>query len=341
MPPGPGMTGSASIGIVVPVYSGAAHLEALVERVAAVRTKLEQARSMVRLEELIFVDDGAIDASPALIDALAARHPWIVALHMSRNYGQHAATVAGVMHSSADWIVTMDEDLQHPPEQVLRLLHHAVSTGSDVIYARPAAAVHGAASRDATSRLFKRGMVILTGDPNLPNYNSFRMIRGPIARATASVVNHDTYFDVCLSWFTLRTSTLTMELTDIRFRGEGRSGYSFTALLRHAGRMIFSSQLRVLRWAFLLGIGVLALSILAGLMWAAVRITADDPGRIVPGWTSLAILITFFGGLGTFLMGLLLQYVSSLVLRAHGKPSYFLIDRSRDSLIAESLGALV
>lgn len=341
MHPGAGLPGSVSIGIVVPVYSGAAHLEALVERVAAVRDQLEAARSMVRLEELIFVDDGAIDASPELIDQLAARHPWIVALHMSRNYGQHAATVAGVMHSSADWIVTMDEDLQHPPEQVLPLLRHAVTTGSDVVYAKPAAAVHGAASRDATSRLFKRGMVILTGDPNLPNFNSFRMIRGPIARATASVVNHDTYFDVCLSWFTLRTSTLTMELTDIRFQQEGRSGYNFKALLRHAGRMIFSSQLRVLRWAFLLGIAVLILSILAGVMWGAVRITADDPGRIVPGWTSLAILITFFGGLGTFLMGLLLQYVSSLVLRAHGKPSYFLIDRSRDALIAESLGALV
>ncbi len=333
--------GAASIGIVVPVYSGEDHLEALVVRVAALRNRLEEARSVVRLEELIFVDDGAIDSSPELIDRLAARHPWIVALHMSRNYGQHAATVAGIMHSSADWIVTMDEDLQHPPERILELLHHAVSTGNDVVYAKPAAAVHGAAHRDMTSRLFKRGMVILTGDPNLPNYNSFRMIRGPVARATASVVNHDTYFDVCLSWFTLRTSTRTMELTDIRFQKDGRSGYSFKALLRHAGRMIFSSQLRVLRWAFVMGIVVLGLSILAGFIWAGFRIAAPDPGRIVPGWTSLAILITFFGGLGTFLMGLLLQYVSTLVLRAHGKPSYFLIDRSRDALIAESLGALV
>lgn len=340
MSPGGTGIGSASIGIVVPVYSGERHLSDLVDRIAALRARLEQARAFVRLEELIFVDDGAIDGSPALIDQLAARHPWIVALHMSRNYGQHAATVAGIMHSSADWIVTMDEDLQHPPEQVLPLLRHAVSTGSDVVYAKPAAAVHGTASRDATSRLFKRGMAILTGDPNLPNYNSFRMIRGPIARAAASVVNHDTYFDVCLSWFTLRTSTLTMELTDIRFQQEGRSGYSFKALLRHAGRMIFSSQLRFLRWAFVLGIGVLLLSILLALLWAGFRIASPDPGRIVPGWTSLAILITFFGGLGTFLMGLLLQYVSTLVLRAHGKPGYFLIDRSRDALIAESLGAL-
>lgn len=330
-------TGLTTVGLVVPVYSGEAHLERLVDRVSALRAELEETRAAVRIEELILVDDGAIDGSPELIDRLAALHPWVVALHMSRNYGQHAATVAGIMHTAADWIVTLDEDLQHPPEKILDLLRHAVSNSADVVYARPTAAVHGAASRDLTSRGFKRAMVLLTGDPNLPSYNSFRLIRGPIARAAASVVSHDTYFDVCLSWFTKRTSTLPMVLTDERFQQEGRSGYSFGALLRHAGRMIFSSNLRILGWAFIVGISVVGLSILAAIALVIAKLVSPELIE-VQGWTSLVILITFFGGLVTFLVGILLQYVSTLVLRAHGKPSYFLVDRSRDALVAQSLG---
>jgi glycosyltransferase involved in cell wall biosynthesis len=329
--------GATSIGLVVPVYAGEAHLERLVARVSAIRSELEESRAFVRIEELIMVDDGAIDGSPELIDRLAAQHPWIVALHMSRNYGQHAATVAGIMHSAADWIVTLDEDLQHPPEKILDLLRHAVRQGADVVYAKPTSAVHGAASRDFTSRSFKRAMSLLTGDPNLPNYNSFRMIRGPIARAAASVVSHDTYFDVCLSWFTLRTTTLPMVLTDERFQQEGRSGYSFGALVRHAGRMLLSSHLRVLRWAFVAGLTVVSLSVIAAIGLLVARLAAPELIE-APGWTSLAVLVTFFGGLITFLVGILLQYVSTLVLRAHGKPSYFLVDRSRDALIAASLG---
>lgn len=329
--------GATSIGLVVPVYAGESHLERLVARISAIRSGLEEARAIVRIEELILVDDGAIDGSPELIDRLAAQHPWIVALHMSRNFGQHAATVAGIMHSAADWIATLDEDLQHPPEQILALLGHAVGQGADVVYAKPKAAVHGTASRDFTSRTFKRAMSLLTGDPNLPNYNSFRMIRGPIARAAASVVGHDTYFDVCLSWFTLRTTTLPMVLTDERFQKEGRSGYTFAALVRHAGRMLLSSHLRVLRWAFVTGLTVVSLSAIAAIGLLVARLAAPETIH-VPGWTSLALMITFFGGLNIFLVGILLQYVATLVLRAHGKPSYFLVDRSRDALTAASLG---
>ena len=75
----------------------------------------------MRLAELILIDDAAVDASPTIVDDLEADHAWVTALHLMRNFGQHAATIAGVLHSSGDWIVTMDEDLQHPPAEIERI----------------------------------------------------------------------------------------------------------------------------------------------------------------------------------------------------------------------------
>lgn len=319
-----------SISIVVPVYSGEKYLGELVAAIDAVRAGL--ADGVVGIEELILVDDAAVDGSPALVDALAAAHPWIVALHMSRNYGQHAATVAGILHTAGDWVVTMDEDLQHRPELIMGLLTHAVRTSADVVYARPLATVHGGFWRDASSRGFKRLASSLTGDPNLPSYNSFRLIRGSVARSAASVVGHDTYFDVSLSWFTLRVASLQMAMRDNRHVKEGASGYSFRKLLDHAGRLLFSSHLRILRWSMLLGLGVVSLA-LVGAIALVVLHFVSPPGTLASGWTSLAVLVTFFGGLIVFMLGIILQYLSSLMLKAHGKPNYFLVDRNKDTLL--------
>ena len=331
------MSDTTEVSVIVPVYAGEAHLERLAEAVAHVREDWQCSDAPIAICELILVDDAAIDNSAALIDGLAADRPWIVPLHLSRNFGQHAATIAGILHSSGDWVVTLDEDLQHPPDRMEDLLRHAVSNSTDVVYARPLnGTVHGTSWRDGTSRSFKRLMEWATGIHTLRLVNSFRVIRGPIARATASVCTHNTFFDIALSWFTQRIDARDMELRDARFADQGRSGYNLGRLVSHAQKMLFSSQLRFLALGFWIGAGLFVTSFLAGLYYATVRLVAPQT-IAVEGWTSLFVAVCMSAGLLAVMVGICLQYLSTLVLKAHGRPTFFTIDRSGDRKLAEWL----
>lgn len=329
----------ASVSVIVPVYSGEKYLERLVEEVQSLRTSWEVSDAPINLVELIFVDDAAIDNSPTLADSLAEKHPWVTVIHLSRNFGQHAATVAGVLHSSGDWVVTLDEDLQHKPDRIEEMLSRAVQNNDDIVYARPEKkAVHGKAWRDGSSRRFKQLMEWLTGTPTLHLVNSYRLMRGSIARATASVCTHNTYFDIALTWFTQSISALEIPMRDERFSSTGKSGYSLKKLIQHAQRMLFSSQLRFLSIGLWIGFVLFLLSIIAGIYFVIIRITAPEAIG-VQGWTSLFVAICASAGLISAMLGICMQYLSTLVLKAHGRPTFFVIDRSSDGAILSWLNS--
>jgi len=323
-----------SVSVVVPVYSGAGYLERLIAEIDELRDKWAAERAPMSLSEVILVDDSAIDASPELIDKLAARKPWIVALHLSRNFGQHGATVAGVLHTSGDWIVTLDEDLQHPPSRINEMIEKAVRIRSDIVYARPEGGAQHTFIRDFASRTFKWLLAWLTNNPKLRYVNSFRLMRGSVARAAASVCMHDTYLDVNISWFTQRIEVVPMELRDERYIATGKSGYSLSSLLSHAWRMLFSSHLKILQFGTVLGFVLLVLTAIGSVALIVVKLTVPE-AIPVTGWASLMLAISFFGALSIFMIGISLQYLSTLVLRAHGKPTFFPIDRSQDARIVD------
>ncbi len=321
--------------IVVPVYSGEAYLTDLMNEIDKVKTGLETEGSILQLAEVIFVEDGAIDGSSALIDDLAGQYPYVAALHLSRNFGQHPATIAGILHSSGDWVVTMDEDLQHPPAGIVDLFHVVAETGADIVYGKPRDGTHQSAMRDLCSRLYKRLIETLSGNHNITKVNSFRLVRGPVARAASGICGHDTYFDVALGWFSHRVESIEMDLRDTRYIDSGKSGYSFRSLLSHARRLAFSSHIKLLRVAALSGIAVLGVTVLASLVMLPLWVFWPSV-REVRGWTSLMLTICFFSGAILFLIGILLEYVSILVLRAHGKPLFFITDRSSDHLLRKT-----
>lgn len=323
------------VSVVVPVYAGEAYLERLIEEVEKVRCDWEDQSAPFEMCELIMVNDAASDGSADVLVRLAANRPWMVILTLSRNFGQHAATIAGILHSSGDWVVTLDEDMQHPPSRIEKLLRTGVTTQADIVYARPTTAVvHGKAWRDGSSRYFKRVMEWLSGNPTLRLVNSFRLMRGEIARATASVCSHNTYFDIALFWFTQRIESTSIDLHDERFAATGKSSYNFSSLVNHAQKMFFSSQLRFLALGMWIGLGLFAFSILSALYFTLVRLIAPDAIG-VEGWTSLFVVLTMSAGLLAAMLGLCLQYLATLVLKAHGRPTFFTIDRSSDLKLKE------
>ena len=323
-----------TLSAVVPVYRGKDYLSRLAEQFVTLRERWDKDDAPMQLAEVIFVDDAAVDASPEIIDRLAAEYGWMTAIHLSRNFGQHPATVAGILHTSGDWVVTLDEDLQHPPAEIETLLGLAVKTRSDVVYARPAAAVHENWVRDLGSRLYKRMVIFLSGNRNIRLFNSFRLIRGPIARAASSVCGHETYFDIALSWFSQRVESVSLELKDDRFIKSGVSGYRFSTLLSHARRLLMSSHVKITRACALVGLLIVLLS-LAGMLWIVIEKLMFPANVAVAGWTSLAFVTIFFGGIITFLIGIVLEYLSALLLSSHGKPIFFTVDRRLDAVLSD------
>ena len=228
--------------IVVPVYRGEHYLEQLVAEIDALRGSLAKRGLPLELVRACFVDDAAVDESAALLDRLARVHPWIEVLHLGENAGQHAATVAGFAESDADWIATLDEDLQHRPHQVLELLARAVASSADLVYAAPSRPVHRTFYRDLASRVAKSTISRLAGIPEIRQINSFRLVRGDVARATSRLFRPGRYLDVVLLWCSCRVESVAIDLCDRRDASGEPSGYGFSALLNHAARMIRTAR---------------------------------------------------------------------------------------------------
>jgi glycosyltransferase involved in cell wall biosynthesis len=320
------------------VYSGALHLNELVAEIEKLRDDWAKEAAPICLIEAIFVDDAAVDNSPQILETLAEQYAWIKPLHLSRNYGQHPATIAGILYSSGDWIVTLDEDLQHNPERIPALLRKAAETGADIVYANPLGTVHKSYFRDVSSRLYKAVMARLTGNAHIRHFNSFRLIRGSVARAAASVCNHETYFDIALSWFTERVQTVVTPLKDRRVIQGEKSGYSIRKLLSHARRMMVSTQAKALRFGAAVGALGFGVGVTYGLYILVT--TLVEPGTInVRGWPSLIVAILFFGGITAFLLGVLLEYMTVVLLQAQGKPAFFVVDRSSDKILIRYFGS--
>jgi glycosyltransferase involved in cell wall biosynthesis len=327
---------TVTLSVVVPVYSGENYLDTLASEVGALRDHWLSESAPIILDKLVLVDDHAIDGSSRVIDRLAERFPWVEAVHLSRNFGQHPATIAGILHTREDWVVTLDEDLQHSPSRIPELLHKAISTGADVVYGRPESRIHEAISRDVTSRSYKRLMEWLTGNKHIRDANSFRLLRGAIARGVSAACAHDTYFDVALSWFTQRIQTVVMPLKDVRYITTKKSGYRIRSLMSHGRRLLVSSQIKILRLGAMFGVAIAALSLALAVFVTVLRLV--NPASIDSrGWTSLILSITFFSGVIVFMIGIALEYISILLSRSNGRPLFFEVDRSKDALLADYL----
>ena len=202
----------------------------------------------------------------------------------------------------------------------------------DIVYACPKEAVHENLIRDLGSNLYKKIMARLTKNESIRSFNSFRLIRGAIARAASSVCSHDMYFDVVLSWFTQRISSVSLTLKDDRLIQGGKSGYSFRKLLSHARRMLISTHTKALRFGALIGLSSLVISIFYGIYVILLKLI--EPSNLIHGLASLVIITLFFGGIVSFLVGVLLEYMVVILLHIQGKPTFFVVDRKSDLILA-------
>lgn len=319
-----------SVSTVTPVYAGEAYLQSLVTELAELKETWSSENAPIALVESIFVDDGSADGSSKVLEELASQYSWVRIVSLSRNFGQHAATVAGICHTSTDWVVTLDEDLQHKPSMIDRLFQAQASEAADVVYANPTSTAHGNSWRDSSSRFVKNILARITSTPQIRMFNSFRLIRGSIARAAASSSSSNTYFDIAISWFTKSCTSINIDLKDDRYIEKKESGYGLLKLIQHARRLIVSSELDVASTGLLVGGGAVLVAVILAVISIFQKLLFPETVGM-SGWTSLVILVTFFSGVIIALLCIALEYLNIMVLNNLGRPTFFTVDRSQDA----------
>jgi undecaprenyl-phosphate 4-deoxy-4-formamido-L-arabinose transferase len=310
------------VSIVVPVYQGEKTLEALVAEIEPLTREARSPKGRgIRVAEAILVYDGAVDGSRAVMEALAELHPFLSLVWLSRNYGQHPATLAGMSGTSGEWVVTLDEDGQQDPADIGRMLDCALDEGVSLVYARPLNPPPHGVVRNLLGSLVKCICRWILNNRRVTDFNSFRLVRGDIARSIAAYCGQGVYLDVALSWVIGACATCPVTLRPERGRA---SGYTLRKLASHSWRLILTSGTRPLRIISALGF----LSILAGAYLSGAALYGKFTHQIpVQGYTSLLIVICIFSGIILFSLGVIAEYLGLALTMAMGKPLYLIVSK--------------
>lgn len=296
------------ISVVVPVYGSALSLTPLIERLEPVLTD-----HFARFE-VILVNDSSPDHSAEVIATLISAHPWVRAITMMRNYGQHNALVCGIRHARFELIATMDDDLQHPPEELPKLID-ALSEDLDVIYGTPAHAKHNL-WRNLASKITKLVLQSTMGAQTASHVSAFRVFRTRLRDAFAQYQGPFANLDVLLTWGTTKFKAVPVR-HDPRTIGE--SNYTFKKLVTHALNMMTGFSVVPLQAASVLGFLCALLGLLL-LCYVLGRYILE--GGSVPGFPFLASVIVIFSGAQLLCLGIFGEYLARMHFRLMDRPTY-------------------
>jgi undecaprenyl-phosphate 4-deoxy-4-formamido-L-arabinose transferase len=293
--------------VVVPVYNGQTTLPALIERLGKVLP------GMAETYEVILVNDGSPDRSWNIIQHLAGQYPWVRGIDLLRNYGQHNATLCGIRAAQYEVVVTLDDDLQHPPEEIPNLLAKLIE-GYDVVYGIPRRRPHNW-WRNGFSTFTKYVLSYVMGIKTIRDIGSFRVFRTYLRQAFENFNSPDLILDVLLSWGTSRFAAM---LVDEAPRTAGKSNYNFRKLAHVALMVLTAFSTAPLRLASIIGFFFTLVGIAAFLYVLVVYFSAGS----VPGFPFLASIISLFSGAQLFALGIIGEYLARIFDRTAARPSY-------------------
>ncbi len=308
---------SAGVSVVVPVFNGALALPSLVEQLA------ELFEGQGRRYEVILVNDCSPDNSWAVIAQLAARHRHVHGIDLMRNYGQHNALLCGIRSARHELVVTIDDDLQHPPHEIPRLLAK-LDEGYDVVYGAPHELPHGLL-RNLASTITKIALQAAMGATTARRVSAFRAFRTRLRRAFETFHGSFVSIDVLLTWGTTR---FTHILVEHRPRVLGQSNYTLRKLLTHALNMMTGFSTLPLQFASLVGFSITVFGMFI-LGFVLVRYFADQTAP--QGFPFLASIIAIFSGTQLFALGVIGEYLARMHFRLMDRPAYAIRQASTEA----------
>jgi len=310
------------ISVVAPVYNSQDTLRELAARLEPVL------RAAAPLFELIFVNDCSRDGSWEVIQKLSRQYPWVRGFSMLRNFGQHSALLCGIRAARYDTLVTMDDDLQNPPEEIPKLLA-MLAEGCDMVYGTPEHEQHGLL-RDLASRITKLALQSAMGARTARHVSAFRAFRTKLRAAFADYRSPFVSIDVLLTWGTSRFAHVSVAHHP---RTVGRSGYTVKKLIVHALNMMTGFSTVPLQLASLVGFTFTLFGI--GIL-VYVMVIYLIHGRSVPGFTFLASIIAIFSGVQLFSLGLIGEYLARMHFRMMERPTYVVGETTEESRMAHN-----
>lgn len=302
------MTKRKQVSIVVPVFNGENTIE---ELFYACKSEME----FLSFDfEMIFVDDASRDNSWEKITKLKSNHPdQIVGIKMGRNSGQHMAVICGCNLSKADFVITMDDDLQHKPEDIRLLFAKQKEQNADLVYG-VFKQKKGSVVRNAGS-FFLRRMSKYTAN-TIGDGSSFRLMKRELVEKISQHFHSFVFIDEMIYWYTTDITTVSVEH---RARKSGRSGYSFFGLLKLFSNILINYTaipLRIMTWG---GVLLSLFSFLLGVWFIFKKFYYQVT---VPGFTATIVVILFSTSVMMICMGIIGQYLYKIFNHQMGKPPY-------------------
>ncbi|NLB71523.1 MAG: glycosyltransferase family 2 protein [Chloroflexi bacterium] len=309
--------------IVIPVYNSQGSLPILVKEIDAVMDREGWEH------EIILVNDGSQDESWQVIEELASVYPSIRAFNLMRNYGQHNALLCGIRQAKNEVIITLDDDLQHPPGEIPKLLAK-MEEGYDVVYGAPEEEKHSF-WRNITSKLIKYILRKAMKISSAQTISAFRAFRTEVREAFSNYSGTYVSIDVLLSWGTTRFTSITVKHNE---RTIGKSRYTLKKLMNYAFTLITGFSILPLQVSSFLGF----LSIIFGfivLVYVVVRYILS--GGVVPGFTFLASTLAIFSGVTLFAIGMIGEYLGRLFTRSLDYPPFTIRSEITSDTIRQQL----
>ena len=294
-----------NLSVVVPVYRGEKLVEPLVERLS------KSLPTFAKKYEVILVNDGSPDGSWDVVERLAKKYKWVRGIRLMRNYGQHNATLCGVRLAQYDVIVTMDQDLQHLPEEIPVLLAE-LEKGFDVVYGAPKKLPQGFLRNLMTANM-KNILANVMGVPSVKNISAFRAFRTHLRSAFENFQSPTMIVDVLLSWGTTRFTSVQVNIAEAQ-----TSNYNFSTLVKAAMLILIGFSTKPLRLASWIGFMMTLFGVGVFIYVMVIYFTVGS----LPGFPFLAAIIALFSGAQLFALGIFGEYLARMFDRSMDRPAY-------------------
>ncbi|MDQ6757658.1 MAG: glycosyltransferase family 2 protein [Bacteroidota bacterium] len=298
-----------AVTVIIPVFDEEQNIVPLYEEIA---------KQLSNNDELIFVDDGSIDKTFLEIQYLSNQDKRVKCISLSRNFGHQNALMAGLQHATGDYMITMDGDLQHPPEIIAEMITK-LDEGFDIVITKRNKTGNISLFKKIYSALFYRFINAVSETHIEPNASDFRAFNKKVLDSILLFKERELFLRGIFSWVGFKTTTITFDAAE---RKNGKTKYSFGKMMRLALKGITSFSFKPLRVAILIG----CIISLAAFIFAIFAMVAYFKGDTVPGWASIIIAIMFLGGTQFLAIGLLGEYIASLFIESKNRP-LFLIDK--------------
>jgi len=298
-----------SISVIIPIYNSAEILPELAERLN------KSLNALTDQYEILMINDGSKDNSWQVIQSLSSTYPAIKGINLMRNYGQHNALLCGIRNAKNEYLVTMDDDLQHPPEEIHKLLKE-IHKGFDVVYGIPQKLVHKK-WRNFSSKITKNLLARFLGIKRIKYLSAFRVMRREVRKAFEKFDNPNVIIDALLTWGTENFGTVEVNEQP---RSQGHSNYNFFKLVKITMIILTGFSTIPLRISSVIGFALTIFGI-GILTYTVVRTFLEGS---IPGFPFLASIISIFSGAQLFSLGIIGEYLARIFNRSMNHPSYII-----------------